>query len=466
MATSLIRVDRWPLRTTHEQRAWVVATQREYRAYAAALMGVVWTHWSTIDGAGSRCHAVEGLIHATARRPVVRYPYFDRRFHKFPSYLRRAAIEASLGQVSSFIERQDRWQSGRRNRRTAAPPKRTGANELNPALYRGQNVKFDTTCEVAEIKVWNTCDWIWTKFPILHKRQRHLAPQNKALSPMLLTHGSKIHLAVPFEIPKKRLRTLGAPVCAVDLGINTTATASIVHRDGTVTARRLFHRATDIDRRDKGLVAIRGKARKTAKLSHGFCRALYRKARHRNIEMSRRIGRGLIEFAQTHGAEVVVFESLKGWRPRGGQKRSPLRQRFHGWLHRALVHRVEMIAEGLGLRVWFVNPKNTSALAYDGSGFLKRDAHNASLTAFSTGKRYNADLNASYNIGARYWLDQRTGRNDRQTPPGKSPGGVPRIWVTFSTLWELAQSRRLTTGTVTAWPSLGVDAATTTAQAV
>ncbi|MGL5548262.1 MAG: transposase, partial [Culicoidibacterales bacterium] len=45
-------------------------------------------------------------------------------------------------------------------------------------------------------------------------------------------------------------------------------------------------------------------------------------------------------------------------------------------------------------------------LAFDGSGEVKRNQKNASLCVFKTGKHYNCDLNASYNIGARYFIKE------------------------------------------------------------
>lgn len=53
---------------------------------------------------------------------------------------------------------------------------------------------------------------------------------------------------------------------------------------------------------------------------------------------------------------------------------------------------------------------NTSKLAYDGSGKVERSIKNDnqkpnySLCKFTSGKMYNCDLNASYNIGARYFI--------------------------------------------------------------
>ncbi|MGK7940705.1 MAG: zinc ribbon domain-containing protein, partial [Crocosphaera sp.] len=42
-------------------------------------------------------------------------------------------------------------------------------------------------------------------------------------------------------------------------------------------------------------------------------------------------------------------------------------------------------------------------LEQNGSGKVKRNKNNYSLCVFPSGKQYNADLGASYNIGARYW---------------------------------------------------------------
>ncbi|WP_249315659.1 transposase [Bacillus sp. FJAT-49711] len=58
------------------------------------------------------------------------------------------------------------------------------------------------------------------------------------------------------------------------------------------------------------------------------------------------------------------------------------------------------MAHYIGIRMTRVNPRNTSALAYDGSGKVKRN-DKKDLSTFTTGKVYHADLSASYNIAAR-----------------------------------------------------------------
>jgi putative transposase len=137
-----------------------------------------------------------------------------------------------------------------------------------------------------------------------------------------------------------------------------------------------------------------------------------------------------------------VLEHLQGYRPCAGRKGSTLRQRFHGWLHRLLAQRVLERAEEAGLLVTFVNQAGTSEYAYDGSGKVKRDPRNWSWVRFATGKRYNADLNACYNIAARFFAKVLglTGRKAQACARGKSSATQPRIPVTLSTLWQHAQA--------------------------
>jgi IS605 OrfB family transposase len=224
----------------------------------------------------------------------------------------------------------------------------------------------------------------------------------------------------------------------VDVGINTTATATIVDSNGTVISRAFFHRGKDIDRRDKVLGQIRHKSKLTKKLHKGFCKGLYRRARGINHNMAKHISKEIVQFASYYGASVVVFENLKDWKPKAGRKRSTLKQRFHGWLHRLLVQLTENKFVEIGGKVELVYPRGTSSWAYDGSGQIKRSKYNYALATFASGKRYSADLNGSQNIAARYWAYKLklAYRNGRQLPSSESSGGKSRMPITLSHLWR------------------------------
>ena len=84
-------------------------------------------------------------------------------------------------------------------------------------------------------------------------------------------------------------------------------------------------------------------------------------------------------------------------------------KRAHFWRYKRIYKVLTHKAHQYGLRVARVNARNTSRLAFDGSGWSKRGSEITpntphALMQFPNGKIYNADLNASYNIGARHFI--------------------------------------------------------------
>lgn len=434
MVKSIIRTDKWNLNPSTEDKVRLQATVDEYRAFCQALSYVILGHWVKLQNVDSKCVAIEKLIHPTKKNPTPKHKYFVTRFWKFPSYLRRAAIEFAWGQVSSYLTRYRTWQSGMRKRRGAKPPVFNPTANCYPALYGGNLIKFDGDYSVANIKVWSGTDWVWLAIPIASVRSRHKI--GKRLSPYLVVTKTKCHLAVPFKI--KPVPIHGKTVCAIDVGINTLATAVIVTEDGTVTARKFFHPSADIDRRDRQAAIIRSKARKTKKLHRGFCKSHYRKAKNISLNISHQISKQIIDFAISNSASIIVFEALKGWKPKGGRKRSGLKQKFHTWMHRRLVQFTTEKFSEQGGKVELVYARGTSSWAYDGTGKLKRSNKKYSIATFQTGKIYNCDLSAASNIAARYWAFKLklTRRKDGQLPKGKRPVGKSRIPITLSDLWD------------------------------
>ena len=73
---------------------------------------------------------------------------------------------------------------------------------------------------------------------------------------------------------------------------------------------------------------------------------------------------------------------------------------------------MEHHAHILGIKISRICAWNTSKLAYDGSGKVERgryfqngiEKYNYSICTFQNDKEYNCDLNATYNIGARYFI--------------------------------------------------------------
>ena len=98
-------------------------------------------------------------------------------------------------------------------------------------------------------------------------------------------------------------------------------------------------------------------------------------------------------------------------------------------------------AHRLGMRISHVNAWGTSKLAYDGSGFVERGIDgNYSICRFQNGKVYNCDLNASYNIGARFFIREIL-KSEPETVRLELEAKVPHVsrrsTCTYSTLISL-----------------------------
>lgn len=462
MSSTIIRSELHALATTPEVRADVERTIAAYRRAVRALCGVILVHWPVLANAKSKCQAVEALFHATAKRPSVRYAVLDRMLGKMPSYLRRAAIEHAYGAVSSF---QSNWsnfldgQIGGKARAQGARGPMLGHNGVFPSLYGGNMILVGKGIKTVQIKLlcadgqWRFC----APLALKGKFKRVLPAADKLdLCPTLMQRGAKVTLACPVEVRPPKYLTNKAfvqgahRVCAVDVGINTAATAAIVDTTGTVIARTFLTCGRHNDRRDALAAQIADKQRLSGAVGKGgrHAVALHRRMAGYSLDAARSLAARLAAFAAAHGAKAFVIEDLKGWRPKGPSK--AMRKRFHRFQHRALVQALGHQAQGLGCRVLEVFARGTSRWAYDGSGKVKRAKDNAQLALFASGKQYNADLNGALNIAARglaMLLGVKAKRPDsaskeQHAGTGKSSGPVERMPLVLADIWAHAQVLR------------------------
>ena len=186
-------------------------------------------------------------------------------------------------------------------------------------------------------------------------------------------------------------------ICSVDLGINTDAVCTIMRADGTVLGRKFIDHPSEKDRMYRTLGRIRRFQRE-----HGSAQTQGRWAytKRLNTELGKKIAGAIVRYAEENHADVIVFEYLEMQGKISGKKK----QKLHLWRKRDIQKCCEHQAHRKGMRVSRICAWNTSRLAYDGSGVVTRDWENHSLCTFQTGKRYNCDLSASYNIGARYFI--------------------------------------------------------------
>ena len=255
---------------------------------------------------------------------------------------------------------------------------------------------------------------------------------------ILVKRHRKYYLQFAFE---QQVRLTQKPagerkICAVDLGINTDAVCSIMTADGTVVARKFINFPTEKDHLWHVLGRVKRKQRENGPAD---VRGLWAYAGRLNEELARKTAGAITAFACTHGADVIVFEHLEMQSAGRGKNR----QKLHMWKKQEVQKLVEHQAHRAGMRVSRVNAWKTSALAYDGSGRVKRDPGNHALATFGNGKQYNCDLSASYNIGARYYIRELlkpASETERSALEAKVPAVQRRTSCVYADLLELRKA--------------------------
>ena len=388
-----------------------------------------------------RVNAVERLTVTSAKRPEVKYN-FGKDFYKFPAYYRRAAIAEALGCVSSYLSRVKNWEvedTGTRGKKPSLPK----AGFTSPALYR-KNCYIRETDYTASIKVWvnNTWDWVTVDFRksdadyiLKHCRGR------KECVPVLRKRGKKWYLDFSFE-EKTKLHDIPVEdqlVLAVDLGINNACTCSVLAADGTVAGREFLSLPAENDCLDHAV----GRLKKAQRNGTKRMPRLWAAVNGINDNIAVRTASFIVEQAVKYNVDTVVFEHLDT----SGKKKGSKKQRLHFWKAQYVQKMVTDKAHRLGIRISRICAWGPSKLAFDGSGTVKRGkesektAGNYSICEFQSGKIYHCDLNASYNIGSRYFIREilkSVPVTVQQDIGAKVPRCLKRSTCTLSDLISLA----------------------------
>ena len=374
---------------------------------------------------------VEKLVHHTRNNKAV-YD-FDNKFYKFPSYLRRSAITKAVGIVSSYMSQMEKWKANNCN---GAMPKLDKGNHLMPCFYK-KNM-FNCTNSEAYIKVYRNNDWVWQKIKLNHSDLKYIenkAPLDKWSAPVLeKKHGSyELRFTREFQVELSNKEIFEQKVCAVDLGITSDATCSVLDVHGTVLSRNFINCGKEKDSVANALHRVSSFQKEHS--SHDVKR-LWNIAKRRNLNLAHLVAHKIVDYALANNCDVIVFEYLDT----KGKKKGSKKQKLSMWKHQDIQNTTERLAHSLGIRVAHVCAWNTSKLAYDGSGTVLRGKKASEDTPydvckFQSGKTYNCDLSASYNIGARYIIKELIKvLPNIMTEVSNIGGGTSR---TLSTLWNI-----------------------------
>ena len=412
-------------------------TVKIYRNAVDYLINVCLENWDSISmyKGQNRLTYIEALIHSTKGHPVPKYD-FDVKFYKIPSYLRRGAINEAVGKVSSYKSNLANWQ----NNPVGKEPSYPKAGYVFPSMYR--TVMYNQTDDyIAQVKVYirNTWDWITislrkSDMDYIYRRCKN----RKQCAPTLQKRGKEWFLDFPFEEKVTLCDTVvyNQTVVAVDLGINTAATVSVMRSDGTILGRYFCKLPKETDHLMHSINRIK-KAQQ-----HGNYKTprLWAKAKGVNHDIAVKTANYIMDIAVLYNTDVIVFEHLD----KNGKVRGSKKQKLKMWRSQEVQSIVTNKAHRLSMRISRVCAWGTSKFAYDGSGRVLRGKDGGfgtyELCKFQNGKIYNCDLSASYNIGARYFIREILKSVDASSRLGieaKVPQCTKRSTCTFSTLISL-----------------------------
>ena len=414
-----------------------------YRAavsYLTEVYAQVWEELERIPGTKKRFNEAEHLIHTTKKNQA-RFD-FDIRFPKMPSYLRRASIQHALGSISSYKTRMGMWE---KLGQIGGKPKLVHENHAMPVFYRDVMYRENENGkDAAYLKLYDGHDWKWFHVRLSHTDMEYLRKNwsgKKASAPTLERRYRKYFLRFSYteDVILTKVPIREQIICSVDLGINTDAVCTIMQSDGTVLGRKFINFSSEKDRMYRVLGRISRFQRK-----HGSVQVKSRwaYAKRLNTELGRKIAGAVAGYAEENHADVIVFEYLETKGKISGRKK----QKLHLWRKRDIQIRCEHQAHRRGMRISRICAWNTSRLACDGSGTVVRDPGNHSLCTFQNGKRYNCDLSASYNIGARYFIRELLKplpATERSLLEAKVPSVKRRISCVYADLRELFSEMEL-----------------------
>ena len=414
-----------------------------YQKVIKYLLPKVATHISEVQDLKNleKQRYFEKLVHKT-KNNVPLFLDFDELFKNFPSYFRRTAITDTIGIVESFNTRFEDYLQDKRD--FELNPKNKGQYHIKPPtfslepnqfpiLYKG-NMFQNKDGEISIKTLFNDNNYQWIKTSINDRSSKNFLKEldkYKVKSPKLVRKGKKFFLYFLYEKTfkyekqktiikntKNGIKLNNLNIFGIDLGINTDAVCSLINSKGTVLDKLFVNFS-----REKGLIRklVQKKNKQYSKTNtkkdHRFSK-INRKISNQQKNLTSQIVFKLFSFIKENNVDMVVMENLDNFLK---VKERSKKEKFHYWNKISVQNKLIEKLKSVGIRYRKVNPYNTSKIAFDGTGLVKRPIQikneskkNYSLCKFTSGKIYNSDLNASYNIASRFIFNELTKLHDNK----------------------------------------------------
>ena len=282
-----------------------IAIYRNALRFVIPIINTNWNEMKPFKYANQRMMHVEKLIHSTKTNQALFD--FDEQFPKLPTYLRRSTIAKALGIVSSYRSNLENWEKDP----GGARPKLSLTHYTYPAYYKGGLFRnFDPIRQTIELKVFKNGDWVYDVYQLKTSDcayyQTHLMGKKQNV-PIIQKKGRRFYAAFSYEeethlIPEESIDK----ICAVDLGLGTDSTCSIMDKNGTVYARKFISFSKEHDR----LYTQLGRIKRNQKRGSRHNKTLWRKVAGISQDIADRTVRDILEFGKAHRVDAYVLEYL------------------------------------------------------------------------------------------------------------------------------------------------------------
>jgi IS605 OrfB family transposase len=410
-------------RLEYRKPEWFQETKELFNKVCRFYFEVIQDHEKILELSNKEAlTALESLTHKTKQNPnpVNPLPY------NVPAMFRRAAINAAVGAARSFYSSLDKYKAqkdkalAKGKKFTKRPPVPPREWHKNVVLYKG--MYKDYTDRYIMIRLYTGTSWAWVKFSISNRA----VPYGWNLgcpTVVLKKNRIQLHFCIkktfksPGKLEKQLKENPDFKVCAVDLNMgNSQAVCSILTVNGTKEAAFFIKGGNSLQHRRKQLL---GKIAIKRSQYGGILpqdtqdnAKLWQKIKNIENYEAHRVSRRIVDFAIKHDANVIVFEHLESLKPDKGKysRRSNTKRAY--WLKAKIFKFTKYKAWSEKIITTRVNPRNTSKQCNACGKEVIRYAENSEAAGYTMGtplflcecgKRGNADLNASLNIGDKFY---------------------------------------------------------------
>lgn len=350
------------LNPTPDQQQVLIETLRQF---TECFNQVCMVGWKSEEKNGVKLH------HATY------YPLKEQ----FPQLVSDLHIQARMKATEALKSAFTRRKQGR----LAGQPRSRSC----PIRYNNHTFRIDWI--KGEVNLSSIAGRLKFSFTVPAYAAKYLNQAHQTVIGDLILKKGRLWLHVVIDLPEPQTGTSPETV-GVDLGVTRPAVTSNNRFLGQRHWKELENRTFRLRR------ALQSKGTKSAKR---HLRKLAGKQLRRRRDHDHVVSKRIVQ--NTNYGGTIVLENLTNIRKRAKQRKGKQNRRFHGWSFAQLAGFVTYKAQEQGIRVIFIDPRNTSKTCSKcGHCHRSNRKTQAVFKCRQCGYELNADLNGSRNIRLKH----------------------------------------------------------------